>query len=347
MKKLTLMLCIILLSTSFVNASLQFVNTSIKNAFWERQVLLVISKIDQVIDPDGSLRQGCHLTIQMSERDHQFKFLFQNQRLILADEVNPLVVHEYGHYLIDCFLRKESEGWNYFLSKILVGKKKLSEGVIDLESQIKRLQEAKEEFAQSEGSKKYVSTIEKSISKVKQDLDFIRLNVHNDSTYGVRFDLLPPHVVYRVMLVPYLELFADLVAAIVADDWEIMESTVYSYAKNNKINLDTAEMSLKKYSSYRGFKESDDILSYNYQPQESENPYTQFYPMRSYLRCVIDSGLIGKKEALYYLMEAITHEFEKKMRIENGLENNLKELNENLIQFFEGHIEKRGSCLPQ
>ena len=357
MKKIVVILCVILLSTSLVNASLQFVNTSVKDMFWGLQVLLVISKIDQAIDSHGGLRQDCDLTVQRSQRDHQFQFSFQNQRLTLVDEVNPLVAHEYllaheyGHYLIDCLLRKKSEGWNYFLSKGLIGKKKLSEGIIDLENQINRLQEAKEEFAQSEESKKYVPSIEKSINQAKQDLDFIRLNARNDSTYGARLDLLPPNVAYRVIFAPYLELFADFLVAIIYDDWEVMESTVYSYAKSHKIDLYTGEMSLEKYSSYRGFKKSDNILSYNYQPQESESSYTQFYPMRSYLRCVVDSGLMVKTEAIGYLMWAILVEFEREMRMGNSIEDNLKEKNENLILFFEAYIEKqerqekKGSCL--
>lgn len=250
-----------------------------------------------------------------------------------GSEMIPITAHEFGHLILDEYLRQNSEFWQYYIIGILEADTNLNKAAQETRDHLrivqKSLVEYKAKFPRRDDLHRQV---EKSINQYKKRLHRLELALDYQEKFG-DLDTKKDSIEF---LQPYFELFADYLAAIYTQDWQVMaQATEHLYfealhgATNAFYVVLPDSTTIEQFSLHRGFQFDFDTDSYNFKDWEKESVYTQFLPTRAFL--AENTDIDSKSGLLLELAQAILQIYEREVPKQNESLFNLKEKNSDLI----------------
>lgn len=261
-------------------------------------------------------------------------------KLLLLDEayIPVELFHEYAHALLDSLLLERSPAIQYYqLRKQIrdadVGAK-ISELQQDIKDDSRYLLKLK-----ANGYTRMESNLAKAIEGSRQLLEKLEDARQIDHKLNGMYPLYTGKTtrpsLFRV-IAPYHELFADTLTTLVTGQWE----SIYM-AQLNPIEKDDFELGFSNkspamdrdsYLNYRSFKVGIELKEYRFSDMEAQSIYTQFAPVRSYIRRLAESSYATTKaDLLSKLATAIAEEIDNRLRNPQHYEMSLREQNSRLI----------------
>lgn len=237
----------------------------------------------------------------------------------------PYFLHEYGHVVLDEFMRRESPPWRYYVTRASNSFFDVEETRERLIARIEALEkvngEHKERLQKDEDGKSVLDLLERTIRQTEGSIDTYHARIARfDEAIKVQ-DQIPvlldwfqyTEVVspidnrdifyfpsdglqFKKIVSPYLELFADAFVVLIMGDWSVLKNSIESDFKNKKMpdvvlpNMDNRREALQAHLDHRDFRRNLSLENYPYAPWEAESPYYQFAPIRSMVRGVMEDN---------------------------------------------------------
>ncbi|MBT4760975.1 MAG: hypothetical protein HOO06_04690 [Bdellovibrionaceae bacterium] len=287
-----------------------------------------------------------------------------NNTMILGKKLNePIVVHEYGHLLLDKFLNVESEHWKFYSAWMVADREKIGPKLAQLE---KGLHNSERKYAEKFTD---LSIIEKCqiayndkgyselvfdcriiinyinrISDYKQKIAALNLAQEIQNKYDYNLSVKSDYKgngkdVFKE-LTPYFELFSDYLAAVILKQWDsignVALSEYQSFAKmilTDKNNKPLDGATLPEYAFHRNFPTDMEFNEYQFEGWEEKSNYTQFLKVRHYLR----KNTSNESHLLLELANAIKKTLETRI-YPSFEEYGMEEKNDMLIQYIEEQL---------
>ncbi len=319
MLKGLIQLSVILFSLPLL-AEVEFVSP--ENPQWESETLQLMEDVNNMLPADWKRPQDFKVAlVPNGEPSYYPLFRYQTQTgqnesvdklLVVSDSSPEKFVHEYAHLVFDVLLRNRSNPWRYHLAWQKVSYNDISESLSQYKKHIESLQKTNEEFVQKkeqgDNSEMVANIIRNTARSVEKYKDLVVIlkkaqEIELNSDYPLdQFNAFEA-------LEAANELFADLVASLYFENWQAMkDSTLKDIAETDLEDrlllppLESREEALEAYLNHRSFQQGLLLSEYDFKEWEARGPYMQFAPVRSYLRDLLDSGLLETRPELINLL---------------------------------------------
>ncbi len=272
-------------------------------------------------------------------------------RLLVVGNTEPaILVHEYAHVIFDEMLRQKSIPWQY---SIIWQKHKyvnLEERLTFMEEEIPKLQQMRAKFLAKKAAgdiSPIVASAVKNTTRTITEYAEARFEIMQalklQKDYGLPLDGIRSFSALQA----YNELFADTLACLVFEDWQIIKKAIANEARNPALlkrlrlpPLDDPETAMQSYLSYRDFTTLWSLQDYGFEDWEHGNPYWQFAPTRTFIRQSVETGQVSPTGMIKGLGLAILDIYENQLLAEPHLvEQGLFEKNLSLQQALRGQIQ--------
>ncbi|MCB0385306.1 MAG: hypothetical protein KDD43_07920, partial [Bdellovibrionales bacterium] len=268
-----------------ISQHLPIVDKKVGSAFQTHQVL------DIGYDPD---------------RDVEYEFI--KKAIFIGGFDVPTLTHEYGHFLLDQFLLRNSLEWRYVWLRLRHFKVDLA----TISSQLKQKKDDIEDALADFG--KEPEKNRKILVNARRTLDLTLADLAELSVVSAADEKIAPffgdgaHLFSAIR--PYHELFSDFLGVLVAESWSMMEETSRRLRdqKGDRLLVPVGGTE-EEIFKHRSFRSGLTIDEYEFASWQSRNDYTQFPVVRSYLRSLVDDRRMAHDRILEALAGAIADEF--------------------------------------
>ncbi|MEH6626357.1 MAG: hypothetical protein V7739_07930 [Motiliproteus sp.] len=253
--------------------------------------------------------------------------------------------HEYGHKVLDNYLQSRSAVLGYYRLRKRLGGDPLQQALEKLQSEIISDQQYLRQLQQKQ-RKKMAGNLSRWIGDHEALVFEASAVMHLDDQLDSPFKRIQtPRTSLTVfqMLAPYHELFADTFAVLMTGRWDSI-SMVGATGDGNAMRLGFVNLSPRVSHAdilpYRAFNRYVVLDFYEFSEQEKDSYYTQFAPMRSYIRYLYEQQFEADPDLLVrYLAEAIQQQMELRLSSRQHLLLTLTELNKGLIASLQRRVE--------
>ncbi len=331
---------------------------SVKDEAWRAETLETMEWVNSQLPSDWSLPKDFQVAY-VPGTDPRYYPLFRYKKadgtmesvekvLVVGSENKAIFIHEYAHLIFDQWLRDTSAPWQYFIVW-------QSENYADLATQLKsyeklipNLEKIHQESLDKQAAGDESEMLQKMIENTSRSANLYKIKVEKIKD-ALQLSENSPHPLNSLnsfqALQSYNELFADTLAAVILEDWQIMkQATEEQLAAPDapEIILPPAtseERSTEIYLTYRDFLPGLNVESYAFKDWESDSAYWQFAPVRSEIRALHEEEKLHPSQTIRALGVAIRSVYEKLLIPEPTLiEASLEKKNLDLINAFEGSI---------
>mgnify|MGYP003393274940 CR=1 FL=1 len=294
------------------------------------KTLSILRKVDAFMK--NKVQPSPQLVIVISDMNG-VAYSSRGNAIFVSQLIEPLLIHEYGHALLDEYLVQNSEAWLYFKARRMFDRKTLPQAVADMRTSVANLEKTLSEFKISHPGSEFVTNLERSLRKENITLSFLISALPLDEKYKHHHE----QVDFFSLLAPYHELLADTLAVVMANDWNLMSDQLREYNRTSDEKMVVPEGATEeKIFWHRGFHRDVAVENYDFKSWEEENPYTQFAPMRSYLRSLFeDLDESSKHLRLILLAKAIQMELDERVQNKSLHQITAKEKNQRLKKRIE------------
>ena len=246
--------------------------------------------------------------------------------------------HEYGHKVLDHYLHGHSSVLNYYRMRDRIGRdQSLQQSMSGLERQLAEDQRFLKQLRQRHYFK-LAGNLSRWIRNHTDLLYEASAVVHLERYLTGAFEQLGQDRQRRVfkLMAPYHELFADTLAVLMTGRWEsvMMASRSTPSASLHRLGFSnyTDRIPFADILHYRTFQPRLSLQNYRFSSLEADSDYTQFAPVRSYIRELSERHFRGREAMLLLtLAEAIQQQLELRLSDVAQLDLNLKSMNQGLI----------------
>lgn len=334
-KRFCLLTMMLLLLTGPVSAQEVLVLNS-PSAIWDQGIRSRINQVNRFL---GGHFHPIPQSVRVV-RTHGTPEYDLSLKLVLLDEayIPVELFHEYAHALLDSFLLQHSSAIHYYQLR-----KQIRD--VDVNAKISELKREIEEdnryvlTLRAKGYTRMERNLTKAIDASRQLLatleDARQIHQKLNVMYPLYTGKTKQPSLFRV-IAPYHELFADTLTTLVTGQWE----SIYMAQLNPTVKDDSIlgfsnkspTMNRDSYLKFRSFKAGIDLNDYHFSDLEKQSIYTQFSPVRSYIRRLVEfSYATAKADLLSKLATAIAEEIENRLSDPQYYEMSLREQNKRLI----------------
>lgn len=197
--------------------------------------------------------------------------------------LSGVVGHEYSHFIFDSYMRQHQPLWKHYLLWERMSSPDFR-GTISSHRDRKQQALLILKKSPSENSSK-ISQIERDIFEIQEILE-IEAEIGADKIYKNGMT----HI-YEELLLPYSELFSDLVPVLCSGDFDIVSEGLRDLARRG-LQLPSSNVNLIEwYFEQRSLPLELDTESYKFHELSDSQVYTWFPLVRSYVRRVYESGV--------------------------------------------------------
>ena len=262
-------------------------------------------------------------------------------------------IHEYGHLVLDHFMRRVSPPWQYFAIWAFNSFYDIDKTHEQLTAEVKKLKKAKRDYEEriekeTDQSllpllKKVPGNFERSIKHYQAKVDRLNEALEVQSQSPVPFNRFKSSEVFS----PYLEVFADGLAVLIMGDWSVIRDSIAFDRAAGKFQdivlpeLDNPEDAFLAHINHRDFRKGFSVEDYNYTSWEVDSPYYQFAPVRSIIRETMENNpVITLKDMIEALGLAVIDVYENELIPHpESREISLLEKNRSLARSLEIHLD--------
>ena len=344
-------LLFILFVLCFNQAQAKIVFLKGKDEAWKARVLNTIADINDFL-PDSIEKPDTFIIAYVSGADSGYYTVYKfinplgaeeivDRILLLGDDPEETLVHEYGHVVLDHHFRSFSKPWHHYLVSQYVSHNDIqksfqsySKAVSGSEKDKIKYEEILKNDPNNESAQKILGNVNSSLKRNRRILKKLTYALQIQEEYDFEINSGTTFKSFS----PFNELFADTLAALYYSDWDIMGKTVHaSYMRPNGLDgvllppADSTEDALSLLASHRNFLENIDLETYEFADWESLTPYEQLRPARSAVRNLYENG-DDAKTVLSKLMNTVADEFHDKIVVQSALDQrSLFEKNKSII----------------
>ncbi|MCB0367214.1 MAG: hypothetical protein H6624_08465 [Bdellovibrionaceae bacterium] len=294
-----------------------------------------LPRVDQQVGPAFRTNQVLDIGF---DPDRNVEFDFRKKAIFVGSLNLPSLTHEYGHFLLDQYLLRHSLDWRYVWLRLKHFKVDLATISTQLKQKQADIEDALADFGKEPEKNRDI------LIRARRTLDQTLADLAELSVVTPMDEEIAPHFGsgnhFFSAIAPYHELFSDFLGALVMGSWSIMEETSRKLRieKGDRLQVPeggTEEEIFKNRTFHKNLK----FDNYSFQEWQSENDYTQFPIVRSYLRSLIEERQIPHSLVLEVLAGAIGDEFREIAQGRMDVEIiGLKEKNQSLIDRIERRL---------
>lgn len=303
---------------------------------WQPAIEKILKDVDQNLGTEW--KPQLSLVVAFNP-DVEVSFDFHKKAIFLGQQDQPSISHEYGHFLLDQYMEKNSPAWRYFFFRLLTLRGKMvSESIGYFESEVTKLEGAIEDFKANPNAGDIVKNLEKALGETRHNLGIAKQVLVEEGTYGDSFGGMGT---FRA-LEPYHELFADALTVLPQGDWQMMEKTSRKLLKMRGETLLVPKGATEDLiQKHRRFQKGLSLDTYNFQDWEKKSSHSQFPIVKSYLRQLVEVQGVSPGKVVSALGKGILEEFDAFASGQwDQSESSLKERNQRLLEKIKKHLAK-------
>ena len=334
--------------TTVVAATTDVVVINAPNLPWAEKVRFHIKRVNHFL---GTSFQGIPRKVRVF-RTYGGPEYDISLGMIFVDEAHTPVeiYHEYAHNILDSYLTERSSAIKYYKLRHKLQGLSLLEAIDDIEAEIqddRRLFQYLRENSylnMANSLRRYMDSSSALLQEVKE-LVWLETQREGFEAMYERFLGHTAEPSLFELLGPYHELFADTLAVLITGRWNSILMTKLDLPNGAKSRYaflqQQPEVLAAKWLEYRSFKEGVSLDNYTFSFLEAENNYSQFHPVRSYIRNLSDNLFNHAPENLLSLLaDAIYEEVEERLNGSHRYQISLEQMNRQLNDRLASSIKK-------